>query len=290
MEGKARRGSPVLGVLGAFLGASLAFFLWLQLFLSGPAFLRKLLLPVCIPVGTASCLGYWFLRGWRGGKSARYFAYYVTQVSAVLAVPVVFFGTVARPVDFSQADWLSALFRNWEPLLTPEFFVPIGFFAFLALLGARAGQKRLLRYTDPAWESDPRRAAAVYAGGALYNSWPENRPVRQELPKRFWVGGKLEISGETIRTIPTLGAGRTFSVYDVAGVVVGPSTGSNVLYDYHNQVMAKFAWSMDNAYLLVQYLKDCGVPFVPYHPKSKNGRALVDSAAPETEKHTGGSS
>ncbi len=271
MGAKVRQGSAVRGALGAFLGTLLAFFLWVQLFLSVPEFIMKLLLPSCIPVGAASCLGYRLFGGWRGGKNARFFAYYITQIATMLAVPAAFLASTSRPVDFSQTDWLNILLRNWESLLTHQFLPPLAAFVFLALLGARMGQGLLLRYTDPSWASDPRRAAAVYAGGALYNSWPDRLPVRQALPKRFWVGGKLEVSGETIRTIPTFGAGRTFCVYDVAGVIIGPSTGSNILYDYQHQVMAKFAWSMDNSALLVQYLKDYSVPFAPYHPKSKNG-------------------
>lgn len=90
-----RQGSALRGILGAFLGGFLAFFLWSCLFAVAPKFLQKILLLGCILVGVASCLGYWLFRGWRGSKKARYFAYFATQICAVLAVPAAMFGIVA---------------------------------------------------------------------------------------------------------------------------------------------------------------------------------------------------
>ena len=53
-----------------------------------------------------------------------------------------------------------------------------------------------------------------------------------------------------------------FSVHDIAGVVLGPGNGCNVLYDKNYQVLAKFAGSMEHADLMFLWLFQREIPIV----------------------------
>lgn len=105
-----------------------------------------------------------------------------------------------------------------------------------------------------------RRTAARRAGGNLYNYWPAN-PMDGIVPGSFHVSSGIFVSGTSIQTQPTLRAGRSFSVREVAGVIVGPCDGSNVLYNARNEELARFGMSDINGLVFVRYLKDHGVPF-----------------------------
>lgn len=85
--------------------------------------------------------------------------------------------------------------------------------------------------------------------------------MRPQYKAGKYVDSELEVDGETLRTTPSIRQGRTFSVGEIAGVVLGGCTGSNVLYDRDFQVLEKFAWSMDGADLLALYLLEHGIAF-----------------------------
>lgn len=230
------------GVLGGFCGAFLGGLIWINLcagFASAtavPSLFKILFLLMAVLVGPLSCLGYWLFRGLRNRK----FAYISTRLCA-------FSGTCA------------AVFRFFLPQGS-AWCLLFGLFAFLFSQGWM--QTRLLRYTDPAWYADPRRAAVSRAGGAMYNYRSRKIPLPAvQIPPVFSVGNVLEVRGLILRTTPNLRKSRTFLVEDVAGVILGPSNGSNVLFDRNHQVLAKFAWSMKNADLLAQILDGHGIRF-----------------------------
>ena len=256
-------GSALRGVLGSFLCASLASAAWFLLMAGarGWAWGRKLTILGGFWVGPAACLGYWLFRGLR----ARRFAYHATRLCAILSIlpafPAMLWVEALPFYDGPAAAWAAVVAST---SLTDQASVLLYGF-FLPLLSADLCQKRLLRYTDPAWASDPRCAAAQYAGGRLYNYRPDGMPLPQseEVPLRFQVGSALEVDGEFIRTTPSLRRERRFSAGDVAGVVLGPGTGSNVLYDWQGRPLAKFAWSMENSALFAAYLMEWGVELTP---------------------------
>lgn len=222
------------GFLGGLSGAFLASLLWIWILPFG-----KLALLLAWGLSPAACLGYWLFRGLRSRK----FAY-----CSIYAC--VFWGTVlAGCLRMPRAPFLGLF---------------LGLFAALmSRLGL--GQVRLLRYTDPAWYADPRRTAAARAGGLMYNYRSSKIPLPStQIPPTFSVGSGLEVRGQILRTTPNLRKGRTFAVSDVAGVILGPSNGSNVLFGLQGQVLAKFAWSEKNANLLAQILDEHGVHFYTF--------------------------
>lgn len=111
---------------------------------------------------------------------------------------------------------------------------------------------------------DPRRIVARRAGGTFYNYWPRSSggvTVPHSFHVSAGVGRVISVTGSSIRTQPPLRPGRSFFVQDVAGVIVGPRDGSNVLYDGRGEALAWFGMSEKNAAVLVQYLWGHGVPF-----------------------------
>ena len=261
--GKPNFPTALRGLLGAFLGAFLAALLWYSTLWAAAGHLDglgKLLLLPGFAVGPAACLGYWLFRGLR----RRRFAYLATRLCAVLVLPLALPAALwldLLPRAGSAAAAWTAVRQSSE---TAEAVAVLVISALLVTAGSSFFQKRLLRYTDPVWTRDPRRAAVEYAGGALYNCRPPEIPLPEDpIPVRFLVGSVLEVEGEHIRTAPSLRRGTRFSSGDVAGVVLGPGTGSNVLYDRQGRILAKFAWSMENSDLFAAYLARRGVPMTP---------------------------
>ena len=68
------------------------------------------------------------------------------------------------------------------------------------------------------------------------------------------------VEGDTLRWIRSIRRDRAFTRRDIAGVVLGPSGGSNVIFDQNYQVLAKFAGSMENANLLLRWLMEQNIP------------------------------
>lgn len=257
-------GSALRGVLGSFLCAFLASTVWFLLIAGARNWVwgRKLTVLGGFLTGPAACLGYWRFRGLRKKR----FAYHAVRLCAILSVlpafPVMLLLEALPSYGSLGAAW-EVVRRN---LSLMDYAETLLYACFLPLLSAELCQKRLLLYTDPAWARDPRYAAAQYAGGLLYNYRPDGMPLPcgDEIPLRFKVGFVLEVDGEFIRTTPSLRRERRFSAQEVAGVVLGPNTGSNVLCDCQGRPLAKFAWSMENAALFAAYLMEWGVELIPY--------------------------
>ena len=120
-------------------------------------------------------------------------------------------------------------------------------FAGLGLIGLFFSRGRLLAYVD--WRKGPWYIAGFNAGGATYNMLPEklpdNRPPeRFAVSSRFTSGERIVVEGDTLRWTRSIRRDRGFARRDIAGVVLGPSGGSNVIFDQNYQVLAKFggAW------------------------------------------------
>lgn len=193
--------------------------------------------------------GYRLCRGWKN----KVFAYGMTGLTAVVTAILLPFIIDASYYGSEQLLWNMSsrdLQRNLEISLLCGVISLISFWRF----------ERILRGYLIAPHQRARYEAGKYAGGMMYNMCPQQIPMR-EIPKRFYVGGKLEVEGEQLRTIPSLAKSKTFSVDEVAGVVLGGCTGSNVLYDSEYQVLAKFAWSMANSEVLFLVLTETSGSF-----------------------------
>ena len=199
--------------------------------------------------------GYRLCRGWKN----KVFAYGVSGLVTVLtevAIPAVIVAAQLGTEQFCSIHFLHYLIKNTE----------IDLEIVLLFLFMMCGYGQILQGYLIAPHQRARYEAGKYAGGMMYNMCPQQIPMR-EIPKRFYVGGKLEVEREQLRTIPSLAKSKTFSVDEIAGVVLGGCTGSNVLYDSEYQVLAKFAWSMANSEVLFWYLQRHQVPFdnLPAH-------------------------
>ncbi|MBP3520544.1 MAG: hypothetical protein J6J87_04275 [Oscillospiraceae bacterium] len=270
LEAPERQGSRFWGILGAFLGAVL----WsclsgLLIFLFVGELAQLIMLGNMLLAGWIASWGYRLMRGYRSMK----FAQWTVRISIVLAQPLV---AVTRLISFALWPFFrSGTPMSWEAveeigLRTAEALrergavAAIGGMVFLGLIFSRFGWGVLLKYIDPNWYDDPRRLAQLGGGGATFNlapCWP--LPPADDIPERFEVDkGKLIVEGDTITYKVWNKPPRRFAVGNVAGVVLGVSTGYNILYDRENRMLAKFAWSRKNAVLFGQYLLRCGVSFV----------------------------
>ena len=90
-------------------------------------------------------------------------------------------------------------------------------------------------------------------------------------------GTRIVVEGSSVRQISRLRKDRVFSVHDIAGVVLGPGSGCNVLYDKNYQVLAKFAGSMEHADLLFLWLLQWNIPI----DKAPAGWRLTFEVSPE---------
>lgn len=269
LETSTPRGSRVLGMLGAFLGALLGDLLWLFILFVIPSESEfwKLALLGGVLAGFCSCWGYRLFRGRRNMK----FAWWTVRLCVVLTTPLAL-ALFSALVALSWAGgwwygprviWL-ALCSSVELLVAERQWQVVLVFSLTNLFFARLSAPLLLKYADPDWYRSPRRIAQSNGGGALFNHpkiWP--LPEAASLPTTFTVDkGKLTVEGDTITAKRFGKTPRVFSVQEVAGVVLGPGSGFNVLYDKDEQILAKFAWSRRGAETFGQYLLHHGVPFV----------------------------
>lgn len=269
LEAPERQGSRALGILGAFLGAfSGALFTDLLLLVLPDEVGKLAALGNMVLVGWTACWGYRLMRGYRSMK----FAQWTVRLTLFLAQPLAMvtvltlaslyrrYGTLAVHADTLYLTFLRAA----DSLLDGSTLVAWAQLLFLSMVFARLGWGVLLKYIDPNWYSDPRRIAQSGGNGATFNMspcWP--LPPNENIPERFEVDkGKITVEGEQITAKGRWGKASTFSVREVAGVVLGTGSGFTVLYDKENRVLAKFGWSRKNAVLFGQYLLQRGVPFV----------------------------
>jgi hypothetical protein len=228
--------AAVRGLAGAALGVYLALRLWIALGFALRALRLETSLVVLGPLllCPAAYLGYGCFRGLR----ERRFAYGAAWGCAFLALPL-----AARPD--SPAGWLGVCLLS----------------ALFVLLSRFLGREMFLRYMDPAWYKDPRRAAARYGRGRLSHHWHVISDFGRPVPGSFCVNDMLHVQGDTIRSEPRLRRGRTFLVQDVAGAILAPGVGHCVLYNRQDETLAVFRISGRNGELFVKYLKSHDVPF-----------------------------
>lgn len=255
----------VRGILGAFLGALTAAFPLVELFFLGAEKIGGWAIFLGLLIGFGSAFGYWLFRGARERRFASFAVRSSAALAPFLAVPVRMVLYALRLMDWPAIGspcFFQALHAGIRTMTLGRALLLAGILALPGLLSTGMALEVLLRYTDSGFRNDPRRIASRRAGGLLYNYWPEEGPDWQPLPAAFQVGGAgIQVTGDTIRTAPALRKGRTFTVWDAAGLIIGPSEGSCVIYGFQNQVLAKFGMARPNANLLVQLLLESGVPF-----------------------------
>ena len=193
------------------------------------------------------------------GRRSKIVAYVIVGTCTVLACTLwevfwVLLLAIVSSVQLTVAD-LSRLWSiSWELLL-----LCVG----LGLIGFFLTRKSLLAYAD--WKRGPWIVAYAGGNGALYNLLPEklpavNPPTSFAVHGRSTPGTRIVVEGNNLRQINRLRKDSVFSVHDIAGVVLGPSNGCNVLYDKNYQVLAKFAGSMEHADLLFLSLLQWNIP------------------------------
>ncbi len=135
--------------------------------------------------------------------------------------------------------------------------------AGLGVVGFFFTRRSLLVYAD--WKRGPWHTAYAGGNGYSYNLLPEklpaiNPPTYFAIHSRFAPGTQIIVEGSSLRWRRRLCKDRVFSVRDIAGVVLGPGNGCNVLYDKNYQVLAKFAGSMEHADLMFLWLLQRDIP------------------------------
>lgn len=178
------------------------------------------------------------------------------SASVLWVVLLALLSVLVSPVPFTAADWGRLWGEIWELLLLCAGLGMIGFFLT---------RKSLLAYAD--WKRGPWHVAYAGGNGYSYNLLPEklpavNPPAYFALHSRFAPGTRLIVEGSSLRWRRRLRKDRVFSIHDIAGVVLGPGNGCNVLYDKNYQVLAKFAGSMEHADLMFLWLLQREIPIV----------------------------
>ena len=200
----------------------------------------------------------WFYRLFHGrrSKTAAYVTVGICTVSAgVLWVALlVLLPVFVSPVPFTAADWG----RLWEEIRELLLLC-----AGLGMIGFFLTRRSLLAYADRT--GGPWHVAYAGGNGASYNLLPErlpavNPPAYFAVQSRFAPGTRIIVEGSSLRWRRRLRKDRVFSARDIAGVVLGPGNGCNVLYGRDYQVLAKFAGSMEHADLMFLWLLQREIP------------------------------
>ncbi len=240
------QGSILRGILGSVIGMIVCILVMLLCFLfQMNSFSTMLQLFVGLVIG-------WFYRLLHGrrSKTAAYVTVGICTVSAsVLWVALLALLSVfVSPAPFTAADWGRLWGEMWELLLLCAGLGMIGFFLT---------RRSLLAYAD--WKRGPWHIAYAGGNGYSYNLLPEklpavNPPAYFALHSRFASGTRIIVEGSSLRWRRRLQKDCVVSVHDIAGVVLGPGNGCNVLYGKDYQVLAKFASSMEHADLMFLWL------------------------------------
>lgn len=219
----------------------------------------------------------WFYRLFHGRRSKT--VAYVTVGSCSVSVSALWVALLAllpvfiSPAPFTTVDWGRLWGKIWEPLLLCS---------GLGLMGFFFTRKSLLAYAD--WRRGPWHIAYAGGNGYSYNLLPEKLPAieppaRFALHSRFAPGTQIIVEGSSLRWRRRLHKDRVFFVRDIAGVVLGPGNGCNVLYDRDYQVLAKFAGSMEHADLMFLWLLWQEIPI----DNAPSGWRSPDEVSPEPE-------
>lgn len=265
------QGSILCGILGGVIGMSVCILVMLLCSLCQMgSFSTMLQLFVGLVIG-------WFYRLFHGrrSKTAAYVTVGVCTISASVlwAALLALLSVFVSPAPFTAADWGRLWGEIWELLLLCAGLGMIGFFLT---------RRSLLAYAD--WKRGPWHMAYAGGNGYFYNLLPEklpavNPPAYFAVHSRFAPGTRLIVEGSSLRWRRRLRKDRVFSVDDIAGVVLGPGNGCNVLYDKNYQVLAKFAGSMEHADLMFLWLLQREIPIV----NVPAGWHSPDNANPEPE-------
>lgn len=251
------QGSVLRGILGSVVGMAACVLVLLLCWLVD---FNSLMILLQLFVGTV--IG-WFYRLFHGRRS-KPAAYAIVGVCTMLTclfwMPVLTAIRLSGEIPLSR---LAQMLVEARAELWSRFGRLLLLFAGLGLIGLFFSRGRLLAYVD--WRKGPWYIAGFNAGGAAYNMLPEKLPD-QRPPERFAVssrftpGERIVVEGDTLRWIRSIRRDRAFTRRDIAGVVLGPSGGSNVIFDQNYQVLAKFAGSMENANLLLRWLMEQNIP------------------------------
>lgn len=244
--------SVLRGILGSIAGMSICILVMLLcgLFQIGKSYMMFQLFAGLV-IG-------WFYRLFHGRRS-KTVAYVIVGICTVLAcslwvVLLALLPAVVSHIHLTAEDWVRLWGTIWDLLL-----LCVG----LGLIGFFVTRRSLLAYAD--WKRGPWIIAYTGGNGLLYNLLPEklpaeNPPTSFAVHSRTTPGTRIVVEGSNLRQINRLRKDRVFSVHDIAGVVLGPSNGCNVLYDKNYQVLAKFASSMEHADLLFLSLLKWNIP------------------------------
>ena len=265
------QGSILCGILGGVIGMSVCILVMLLCSLCQMgSFSTMLQLFVGLVIG-------WFYRLFHGrrSKTAAYVTVGVCTISASVlwAALLALLSVFVSPAPFTAADWGRLWGEIWELLLL---------YAGLGMIGFFLTRRSLLAYAD--WKRGPWHMAYAGGNGYFYNLLPEklpavNPPAYFALHSRFAPGTRIIVEGSSLRWRRRLQKDCVVSVHDIAGVVLGPGNGCNVLYDKNYQVLAKFAGSMEHADLMFLWLLQREIPIV----NVPAGWHSPDNANPEPE-------
>lgn len=240
------QGSVLRGILGSVTGMIVCILMMLLCSLCQMgSFSTMLQLFAGLVIG-------WFYRLFHGrrSKTAAYVTVGICIVSASVlwVVLLALLSVFVSPAPFTAADWGRLWGEIWELLLLCAGLGMIGFFLT---------KRSLLAYAD--WKRSPWHIAYAGGNGYSYNLLPEklpnvNLPAYFAVHSRFAPGTQIIVEGSSLQWRRRLRKDRVFYVHDIAGVVLGPGNGCNVLYDKNYQVLAKFAGSMEHADLMFLWL------------------------------------
>lgn len=212
------------------------------------------------------------------GRRSKTAAYVTVGICTLLACSLWVVISVLLPAALSETqltadDWNRRWSMTFKLLLLCDGTGLTGFFFT---------RRTLLTYAD--WKRGPWHIAYANAGGASYNLLPEklpnkNPPVCFVVHSRFAPGTRIIVEGSSLQWKSRFRKDRICSVHDIAGVVLGPSGGCNVIYDKNYQVLAKFAGSMEHADLLLVWLIQRNIPI----HKAPVGWRSPDEASPDPE-------
>lgn len=246
------QGSILRGILGSIAGMFVCILTLLLCWLCQiESFSIMLQLFVGLVIG-------WFYRLFHGrrGKAA---AYVIVGICTLLACTLWLVLLILLPAALSHTqltvkDWARLWSMARELLLSCAGLGIIGFFFT---------RRYLLAYAD--WKRGPWYVAYAGGNGAAYNLLPEKLPAKNPpasfaVHSRFGPGTRIIVEGASLRQKNPLRKDRVYSVHDIAGAVLGPSNGCNILYGQNYQVLAKFAGSMEHADLLLVWLLQWSIP------------------------------
>lgn len=248
------QGSVLRGVLGSVTGMIVCILVMLLCSLfQMSSFSTMLQLFAGLVIG-------WSYRLFHGrrSKTAAYVTVGICTISASVlwVVLLALLSVFVSPTPFTDADWGRLWGEIWELLLLCAGLGMIGFFLT---------RRSLLAYAD--WKRGPWHIAYAGGNGYSYNLLPEklpnvNPPAYFAVHSRFAPGPRIIVEGSSLRWRRRLRKDHVFYVHDIAGVVLGPGNGCNVLYDKNYQVLAKFAGSMEHADLMFLWLLQREIPIV----------------------------